>query len=322
MKKQLKSDLALKIFSVVIAVCLWFYVVQVQSPDIDRVIKGVPVVFTQKNVLEEKNLILLNDNEHTIDIKIRGSRKYVMDVNSENLTVLADVSNIETTGRHIVFTNIVLPYANLEVINKNPSMLSVDVDDLVTVEKPVEVLTEGTPKDSYMVGNLTANPQKVTIRGPKTIIDGIKSVAAVVDVDGKTADTAGMEPVRVLGTNDKEIKSQLLTFSTAEIEVRTEILKTRTVELEPSFTESFQEMTEQYILDESSIREVKIAGAQALVDSLTAVKTKSISASDLNANGEVTVKLELPPGVRSLDGDSFTLRFSKKLPPAPSAGNR
>ena len=83
MKKQMKSDLPLKVFSVMIAICLWFYVVQVQSPDMDRVIKGVPVVFTQKNILEEKNLIVLNDNEHTIDIKIRGSRKYVMEVSSE-----------------------------------------------------------------------------------------------------------------------------------------------------------------------------------------------------------------------------------------------
>ncbi len=318
MKKQIKSDLPLKIFSVIIAICLWLYVVQVQSPDIDRVIKGVPVVFTQKDVLEDKNLIVLNDNEHTIDIKIRGSRKYVMDVSNEDVTVLADVSNIESTGRHVVFTNIVLPYANLEVINKNPSMLSVDVDDLVTVERPVEVVTEGAPKDSYIVGNLSSNPQNVTIQGPKTIIDGIKSVGAVVDIDGKTADTAGTVPVRVLGTNNREIKSQMLTFSTAEIEVHAELLKTKSVQLEPVFSESFHTDNE-LVLDENSIKEIKIAGVQTLVDSLTFVKTKPISSDDINENGEVTAHLDLPQGVRSQDGDSFTLRFSHQPPAgAPS----
>ena len=319
MKNQLKSDSALKIFSVVIAVCLWFYVVQVQSPDINRRIKGVPVVFTQKNILEEKNLILLNDNEHTIDIEIRGPRKYVMDVDSENLTVLADVSNIESTGRHIVFTNIVLPYANLEVTNKNPSMLSVDVDHLVTAQKPVEVVTEGTPKNSYMVGDVTAEPEEVTIKGPKTIIDGIKSVAVIVDVDNKTADMAGVEPVRVLGTNDKEIKSQLLSFSTAEIEVRAEILKTKSVKLEPVFTSAFQAMSEEYILDENSIKEVNIGGVQAVVDTLSSVPTKPIDISHLNEDGDVSVSLDLPQGVRSLDGESFTLRFSRKPSPTPEA---
>ncbi|MBE7048981.1 MAG: hypothetical protein E7393_06415 [Ruminococcaceae bacterium] len=313
MKKQINSDSALKIFSVVIAVCLWFYVVQVQSPDMDRVIKGVPVVFTQKNILEEKNLILLNDNEYTIDIKIHGSRKYVMDVDDENLTVLADVSNIESTGRHAVLTNIVLPYANLEVINKNPSMLSVTVDDLVTVEKPVEVLTEGTPKDSYVVGSLTADPEKIAVKGPKTIVDGIKSVATIVDVGGKSADIASVEPARALGTNNKEIKSQLLTFSTSEIEVRTEILKGKTVEIEPVFSSAFRETAKELVLDESSISEVKIAGVPTLVDALTTVKTKVISASAIDADGKVTVKLDLPSGVQSLDGDTFILKFSSRL---------
>ncbi|MBE7036004.1 MAG: hypothetical protein E7403_01770 [Ruminococcaceae bacterium] len=313
MKKRLKSDSALKIFSVIIAICLWFYVVQVQSPDINRKIKGVPVVFTQKNVLEEKNLVLLNDNEYTIDIEIRGSRKYVMDVNSKNLTVLADVSNIEATGRHIVFTNIVLPYANLEVVNKNPSMLPVDVDHLVTVEKPVKAIIEGTPKDSYIVGDITTNPESVVIRGPQTIVAGIDSLAVTVDVNNKSGDIAGVEPLKILGTNNKEIKSQLLTFSTAEIEVRTELLKTKTVHLKPSFDPTMTEIVNQYILDENSIKEIKIAGIQATVDSLTSIQTNPISLSDIE-DGEVTVTLDLPQGVRSLDGESFTLRFSKKPP--------
>lgn len=319
MKKRLNSDSALKIFSVVIAICLWFYVVQVQSPDIKRRIKGVPVVFTQKNVLEEKDLILLNDNEHTIDIEIRGSRKYVMDVNHENLTVLADVSNIESTGRHIVFTNIVLPYANLEVINKNPSMLTVDVDHLITTEKPVKVITEGNPKSSYVVGDVSANPESVTIRGPQTIIAGIDYVAAVVDVDNKSSDTAGVESLRVFGTNNKEIKSQLLTFSTSEIEVRAELLKTKTVQLEPKFDAASASVIDQYILDENSIKEVKVAGIQTLIDNLSAIQTKPISRADLEKDGgDVTVALDLPQGVRSLDGESFTLRFSKKPSPSPN----
>ena len=58
MKKQLKSDSALKVLSLVIAIALWFYVVQVESPDINRTIKDVPVVFTQKSLLEEREVVL------------------------------------------------------------------------------------------------------------------------------------------------------------------------------------------------------------------------------------------------------------------------
>ncbi|MBE7021930.1 MAG: hypothetical protein E7414_01765 [Ruminococcaceae bacterium] len=305
MKKTIKSDAALKVFSVIIAVSLWLYVVQVESPDIERTIKGVPVVFTQKDTLAEKNLILLNDNEHTIDVRINGSRQYAIEVNRENITVLADVSAIEGTGKHTVMTNVVLPYANLQMVSKSPSSLTVDVDQLVTVEKPVEVVTKGSPKDSYVVGALTAEPETVTISGPKTIIDGIQSVAAIVDVSGKSADTAGLMPLTVLGTNNKEIKSQLLTFDTEEIEVRAEILKTKTVALTPDFYEG----ASGYQLDESSIKEIQVAGVQTLLDTLTSVKTKPFSIYDINERGEVSVELALPQGVKSLDGETFTLRF-------------
>lgn len=73
------------------------------------------------------------------------------------------------------------------------------------------------------------------------------------------------------------------------------------------------------VLDENSIKEINIAGVQALVDSLTFVKTKPISADDMNENGEVLVQLDLPQGVRSQDGDSFTLRFSRKPPNGAAA---
>ncbi len=316
MKKQIKSDLALKVFSVIIAIVLWIYVVQVENPDIDRTVKDVPVVFTQKGVLEERDLILLNDNAYTVDVEIRGARQYVMDASKENITVLADVSNITSTGLQHVVTNIVLPYANLELLNQNPATLTVDVDDLVSVKKPVEVLTEGNPKDSYVVGNLTADPKEVTVFGPKTIVNGIHAVAAIVDVSGKTADTAGMEPIQVLDSNNKPINSQLLTFSEDIIEVHAEILKSRAVELELVFAESAQSLANDYILDENSIKKIKIAGVQALVDNMEHVPTKAITMYDIRENGEVTVELDLPQGVRSLDGDSFTLRFSRRMPEA------
>ncbi|MBR5236570.1 MAG: hypothetical protein IKW06_04290 [Clostridia bacterium] len=314
MKKQIKSDSVLKFFSAVIAICLWFYVVQVESPEMDRVIKGVPVVFTQKNVLEDKNLIILNDAEYTIDVKIQGSRKYVMEVDNKNITVLADVGNISTTGRHVVLSNVVLPYAGLDIINKNPSTLAIHVDDLVTVEKPVEVLPQGTPKDSHVVGTLKANPETVSIRGPKTILDGIQSVAAMVDVHGKVADIAERVPLQFLGTNNKEITGQLLTASATEIEVHAEILKSKTVDLVPVFQDSSLDLVDDFVLDDSSIKKVKVAGAQTLIDSLTAIETKPISLHALDDDGKITIKLDLPSGVRSLDGDSLTLRFSPKHP--------
>lgn len=309
MKLNFRDDLALKIVSVLIAIGLWFYVVQVQSPDIERTIKGVPVVFSQKSVLENRDLSLLNDKEYTIDIRVRGKRKYVMDVSPESITVLADVSGIETTGSHMLYTNIVLPYGNLEILNQHPSSLTVEVDTLVTLEKEIEIRTSDAPKSDFSIGTTTATPAMVQLKGPKSILDGVSSVVAEVNVAGKDTDVETIVPLTIYGSNEKELKSAYITPSITETEVRCEILKTKLVDLEPILAGIGTLENSEYRLDAGSLKQIRVAGPKDQIDALTRVKTKPISPHDIKENGEVTVEPELPAGIRSLEGNSFTLRF-------------
>jgi len=104
------------------------------------------------------------------------------------------------------------------------------------------------------------------------------------------------------------IVTPLLSFNVNEVEVRAEILKTKILPIKPHFYSE----SAPHQLDESSIKEVRLAGAQGVLDTLTHIETMPFSEYDINEKGEVSVKLSLPQGVKSLDGDTFTLRFSVK----------
>lgn len=309
LNKNVLSDRALKIISLIIAIVLWLYVAQVQSPDIERTVKGVPIVFTQKNALEEKNLILLNDNEHTIDVKIKGRRQNAFNVTPENLTVVADVSDISATGEYTVPTSVVLPYANLEVISKNPSAVTVTVDDLLQKELPVSIEPIGVPKAEYITGNMMSSIEKVTIKGPKSIVSGIEKVSAAIDVSGETTDVAAVSPLKIYGSNNKEIQSPYITLSEDSPEIRCEILKTKNAEIVPIFT---GDLAFSYLADSNNTKSVKIAGSAEAIENITEIKTKPISSDDIDENGIASVKLNLPQGVRSVDGDTFMFRFTKR----------
>ncbi|MBQ3553458.1 MAG: hypothetical protein IJA08_02105 [Clostridia bacterium] len=308
-KKKLQGDLALKIISVLIAIGLWLYIVQVQSPDVERTIKGVPVVFTQKTLLEERNLAILNDNEQTIDVRLRGKRKYLMEANPENITVVADVSAINATGTHMVYTNIILPYANLQILNQEPSALEIEVDHLATIEKEIEVRTQGKPADGFAVGTPTVNPKTVTIKGPKTLIDGVSAVVVEPDVSGKSTDIETILPLKIFGSNNKEIKSSYLTPDIEQAEVRCEILKTKLVSIQPILAGIGPLGSSDWRLDAGSIKQIMVAGPKDKIESIESIKTKPISIFDIRANGEVTAELNLPAGIQSLEGNTFTLRL-------------
>lgn len=310
-KKNVLSDRALKIISVIVAIGLWLYVVQVQSPDLERTVKDVPVVFSQKATLEEKGLILIDDNEHTIDVRIKGKRRYVYDVTPANITVVVDVGNLDSVGEHTLMTNVVLPYANLEIINKNPSVLSVTVDELMMRELPVTVEAAGSPKADFVAGNMTSSIQSVVVKGPKSIVTGIEKVSAIVDVSGKSADVAAIGELTIYGSNNKEIQSPYISLSETSLEVRCEILKTKTVDIVPVFAGNISNAL-NYLPDSNNTRTVKIAGAPETIDSITEIPTKPINENDITETGTANVELSLPSGVRSLDGDRFIFRFTAR----------
>lgn len=308
--KFLKNDGFLKILSVIIAIGLWFYVVQVHNPDMEKTFRNIPVVFAQKADLESNNLTLLNDKDITIDVEIKGNRKNIMSLAPTDITVVADLSAIEEKGTHTVVTTVMLPYGNLEVVNKKPSTLKVEVDDLATEIFPVTVTPVGTPKEGFIYDSAQITPEEIKVKGAKTILGGIHSVVAEVDVtDASTDFTAAVSP-KIFDSNGKEISLSYVKFGIESINVRCEILKTKSIPMKPNIAEEMIADGFTYQLDQSSLPNVTVKGSADLLEGLTSVQ--AIPITSIDESGDAKVKLTLPQGVSSVDGDVFTIRFTKQ----------
>lgn len=308
--KLLKSDGFLKILSVVIAIALWFYVVQVHNPDIEKTFRSIPVVFAQKSDLEKNSLTLLNDKDITIDVEIKGNRKNLMSLSASDITVVADLSAIEEKGTHTVVTTVMLPYGNLEVINKKPSTLNVEVDDLATETYPVTAVPVGEPKQGFIFDKAEITPDEIKVTGAKTILGGIDSVVAEIDVtDASTDFTASVSP-KIFDSNGKEINLSYVKFGTESINVRCAILKTKAVTIKPLIDERIEEDGFVYQLDKNSLPDVNVKGSPDLLEGLSTVEADPIT--NIDDSGNAKFRLILPEGVSSVDGDVFTIRFTKQ----------
>lgn len=307
----MKKDLSIKIISLLFAIGMWFYIIQVQSPDVEKTVKDVPVFFAQQTELENRNLMLINDKEYTVDLKIRGQRKMLVDLDKTEISVTADVGNIESTGTHSLYTNVAVPYGNVEVLNQNPSVVTVTVDEIVEVEKEIRVTTTGEPAKGYAVGTKKTTPAKVTVRGAKTIVGGVDHVSATVDVSGKNEDISTVETIALVSTSDTVIDSAYVTMSQETADVHCEILKKKTVSIEPLFAEGLGNEGEWYTLDDNSVKSIEVAGAASVIDGLDRVRTELITREMIGDDDEVEVGLALPTGVESLGGDKITLKLKK-----------
>ena len=83
----MKNNISTKIISLLFAIFLWFYIIQVQNPEIEKTIRDIPVQFT-KSELENRGLTLTNDKEVQIDVKIKGQRKHLSTIRKEDVAAV------------------------------------------------------------------------------------------------------------------------------------------------------------------------------------------------------------------------------------------
>ena len=300
----MRKDLSTKIISLLFAIFMWFYIIQVQNPEIEKNIKGIPVQFT-KSQLEERGLTLTNDKEVQIDVKVRGQRKHISNIKKEDIAAVADVSNINSTGTHEVNINVILPYGGVELLEQSPQHITVTVDEIVVTEKEILINQIGNPKMGYCVSDYKVTPEKMKIKGPKSIVNTIESLTADVDVGGKDEDvTVADAPVKFMGTSGEIFNTPYITLDKETVEVHCTVSKKKTVSIEAQFAEGVD-----YVLAETSVKSIEIAGDDEIIEQIEKIETSIIYRGMISSNGEVEVKLVLPEGVKSLDGDKLTLKL-------------
>ncbi len=300
----MRKDISTKIISLLFAIFMWFYIIQVQNPEIEKNIKDVPVQFT-KNELEQRGLTLTNDKEVQIDLKVKGQRKHISNIKKEDIAAVVDVSQIDSIGTHKVNIDVILPYGSIELLEQNPKQVIVTVDEVVVAQKEVLINQIGKPKSGYCVSDYKVTPEKIKIKGPKSIVNTIEALAADVDVGGKSEDiTTTDAPISFIGTSGEVFNTPYITLEKDVVDVHCTISKKKTVDIEAVFAENVD-----YVLDDTSIKSVEIAGAADIIEKIEKVTTSKITHGMISKNGEVEVSLELPEGVMSLDGEKIKLKL-------------
>lgn len=203
MKKNMINKFTLKILSLIIAILIWLLVRNVDDPIIVRTFYEIPVTIENASYLAENlEIPLLVDGKDTVKVRIKGARSVVNKLEKEDITAVADMTQIisKDTTPIMVPVEVTCTGISDSDITVRPRNIQVNIEKQKSVEKTIAVSTGDTqPDKDYEIGNLKANPEKVTISGPESIIDRIDKVVALVDVTGRKE-------------SNIEIKSQLKTY--------------------------------------------------------------------------------------------------------------
>ena len=93
MINKFKENSKIKIISLLSAIVLWTYVMAIVDPEETKLFENVPVTITNKNELNEKDLVIYPEKNLTTNIYITGKLSNLKKVTKDDITVYGQINN-------------------------------------------------------------------------------------------------------------------------------------------------------------------------------------------------------------------------------------
>lgn len=210
-KKALTENRGVKIIALVVALCVWIYAARQNEVEWSRT---VPV--TLVNVPD--SLIVTGNFPEVVNILITCTKWEKTLWRFKRFDLEVDLSQA-VPGRHrVVLTPLQIQHIPSEKVEiRSPLALDVRLERLVSRRVQVTLATSGTvPKDFVIIdGSLTITPSWVTVRGPESKVQLIRTVTTETLDLSKIKDSLERELQLEVGQDQTKCEPDHVTVSVA-----------------------------------------------------------------------------------------------------------
>lgn len=194
--------------------------------------------------------------------------------------------------------------------------MKVSVENLITDQFEIEVVTAGEPADHCYVDKTRVTPEKVTVTGPQSVVEQIASAQVTVSVERAEENIATNGDIVLLDSEGNTVSPERLSLNrtTAAVDVGIMMGKSVPVEFE---TTGEPASGYRYAGVSSTVSSVRVTGPTEILDSLEALSIKS---QQLNINGAnkdfkaiISLVDFLPEGIALAEGEATEAEVTIKI---------
>lgn len=175
MMKFLTHNGGLKLFSLLLAIGLWYYALGEEGIDVTRT---VPLQIEVKN----EQLSLLESTTKSVKITLNAPRSLLTDMTSGEIIAKHVIGEKITTVGDYSFRlesrDFKLPSPQMRVIQVEPEVVKIKLDELVVQKMKIEPHFSGEPAFGYDVvsAEVQLDPNAIMVEGPKSQLSQVSSV--------------------------------------------------------------------------------------------------------------------------------------------------
>ena len=288
MINKLKNNSKIKIISLLSAMVLWMYVMAIVDPEETKLFENIPVTITNKNELNERDLVIYPEQELTTNIYVTGKLSNLKKVTKDDINVYGQINN-PLEGNNEIY----LKVSTSQRVNydfKNPVMI-VTLEKIISEDKSIKVDITGSGKNNVDNIMLQDNIDKVSVSGPRSLVNKVKRVVGTVKVNGELNDfsqSIKLEPVDAKGKVVEGIE-----LEKDSVNVNITLLTQKTVPITLKLSDN-SESGVNYTMSQNT---VTIKGKKDIVDSINDIETQPVKLSEILPGTSKDIYLQVPSGI-------------------------
>ena len=288
MINKLKNNSKIKIISLLSAMVLWMYVMAIVDPEETKLFENIPVTITNKNELNERDLVIYPEQDLTTNIYVTGKLSNLKKVTKDDINVYGQINN-PLEGNNEIY----LKVSTSQRVNydfKNPVMI-VTLEKIISEDKSIKVDITGSGKNNVDNIMLQDNIDKVSVSGPRSLVNKVKRVVGTVKVNGELNDFSQSMKLEPVDANGKVVEG--IELEKDSVNVNITLLTQKTVPITLKLSDN-SESGVNYTMSQNT---VTIKGKKDIVDSINDIETQPVKLSEILPGTSKDIYLQVPSGI-------------------------
>lgn len=303
---NLSHNTGTKVFSLLLAILFWFFVMDQVDPEITRVFENIPVNLINMQELEQSNLKIMNQHDYLVNVEVTGRRNNVLNMNANAIYLWTDMRTVRN-GVNNVYINRTINSDSVSIKSVLPNEIVLTVERIVSVPKPVRIVYNDRFQNTYFEQNLAVSPEEIRVVGPESLVNSVDYLGAFINVGTFTEDVTREVSLAPYNREGEVVNGVTLEKSVATMNLsigKSEVVPIR-VDLSGTPAEGYQIVQVKVIPEE-----ISILGSSQLTSFITEIYTEPIVLTGEETSSFIVQKnLLMPEGISHLLNDGIQVEI-------------
>ena len=314
------------VLSILIAVLLWFYVVNVENPTGQTTIAAVPVQIMGAETLEEKDLMVTDLSRDTVNIKAVGKRKTFLKLYNTDMTLKLDVSAIEKPGEYHLVGRVAPESSRTDgsvtLSEKEGFGITVTVQKKVSHEIPIIGEFHGTLANGFAVAPMQLNPGTMVVSGPEDLMKQVSYAVVVLSGEGVKETITQEASFVILDHQGNVIQDKNLICPTTSVRITMPVVKLYEIPLTVRLKDGGGASSSDATVTVSPAT-MKLSGPEDVLSAIKEIQLGEMDLTDVFTNKSKTFAIPIPEGTTSHSEQSEAMvNVEVKVPMKSIAASR